>query len=256
MNNSILVRSLSRNSTLSTSSSSFVIQLNNNKIVLDGARKLKLKYFILYGTIYQVTSTSNYIDFNENSTNKSCTITPGFYDANTLASTIASTLTTASSGYNTYTVSYNSVTKLMTFSAGNSFSLLFSSGSHASSSMYKILGFTSSNGLTGIDTVAGTSVTSNYIVNLTLPLSLYINITTLGQNIVSTDADFFTFYIPSSATNGGIIEYKEHSYFYQDVRIPPNVNVIERLHIQIVGPNNVALNLNNSEFEMLLELVY
>lgn len=254
MNNFILVNSQSRNSSLSSSSSNLTILLND-KIRLNGRTKLSLEYFVCYATIFQIDATNNKIDFFENATNKSSTLTNGFYDATTLATEIKTRLDATSGGYNTFTVTYSTSTKKYTISAGNNFRLMFSTGSNASTSAWKVMGFSNSTGTSGIDTTSGTSTTSVDIINLSLPLSFYIQINNFGSvNFKSTDGDTFTFYIPASSSNGEIIEYKSNTHFQQVVQIPSNMNVIDRLDIVLKARNGTSLNLNGSEFEMILSI--
>ena len=168
---------------------------------------------------------------------------------------IGTVLTTASGGYNTYTVTYSTLTNKYTISASNNFQLLFSSGTNASTSPWKVTGFSNSNGTSGIDTTLSTSTTSTDVVNLSLPLSFYVQINTFGSsNFKTTDGDTFTFYIPSVSSNGGIIEYRSGGYFEQWINIPSYINVIERIDVVLRGRNGKDLNLNGSEFEMVLAI--
>ena len=255
MDNYLLIKSQSRNPTLSLSSSNFTILLND-KVMLLGRKQLGLVNFIGYNTLYNIDSSNNKIDFYENLiVMPPATLASGFYNANTLATEIGNALTTASSGYNTYTVTYSTLTNKYTVSAGNNFKLLFSSGKNASVSPWKVMGFSNSNGTSGIDTTLGTSATGNDIVNLTLPLSFYIQINSFGaSNFKSTDGDTFTFYVPSVASNGEIIEYRSGGFFEQWINIPSNINVIERINVVLRGRDGKDLNLKGSEFEMVLAI--
>lgn len=253
MSRDILIRSLSRTSG-STSSSDFTIQFFQ-RLALDTRRKLKLKYFMLYNTVYNITTSNQNIDFNENSTNKTCAIPVGIWDAVSLATQVGTSMTTASSGYNTFTCTYSLTTKKFTISAGNNFSLLFSTGSNASTSMWEPLGFASSNGLSGTNTTAATSTTGTQVSNLSLPLSLCILISNLTAPNVTSDGSMYSFYLPLSSSGGGIIEYFENSYFEQEIDIPMNFTQLDRLNILLVSANNTSVNLNGSEWEMILSLV-
>lgn len=254
MDNYILIKSQSRNPTLSLSSSNFTILLKD-KVILNGRKQLCLVNFLGYNTVYNIDSSNNTINFYENSTNKTAIIASGFYNADTLASEIQVVLNNASGGYNTYTVSYSILTNRYTISAGNAFQLLFSSGANAANSPWKVMGFSNSNGTSGIDTTLATSTTGNDVVNLSLPLSFYIQINSFGScNFLTTDGDTFTFYVPSVSSNGQIIEYRSGGYFEQWINIPSNINVIERISVVLKGRNGKELNLNGSEFEMVLAI--
>lgn len=254
MENYLLIKSQSRNPTLSISSSNFTILLND-KVMLYGRKQLCLVNFLGYNTLYNIDSNNNTINFFENSLNKTATLASGFYNANTLSTEISNVLTNASGGYNTYTVTYSTLTNKYTISAANNFQLLFSSGANASVSPFKVMGFSNSNGTSGIDTTLGTSTTGYDIVNLTLPLSFYVQINSFGSsNFKSTDGDTFTFYVPSVSSNGQIIEYRSGGYFEQWINIPSNMNVIERINVVLRGRDGKDLNLNGSEFEMVLAI--
>src|ERR1700744_2412566 len=247
----ILIRSLSRSSGTS-SSMTFTLKTPIN-VSRRGGALLRLEYFQFYNTLFNVTASNNALDFNENSTNKSITpIAVGIYDASTLASTVASALTTASGGYNTYTVTYNSTTKLFTFSASNAFTLLFGTGGYASTSLFKQFGFTSSSGLVGADSVTGTSCTSPYIANLSLPLSMYIIINDSTTLLQTTDGNNPHFYIPANSGSGGLVQFTRGEFFEQVIRY--NNTEMTYLQISLQFPNNASANLNGSEWEMILSV--
>ena len=91
MSKYILVRSQSR-STSSASSSNFEINLSP-PIRLYDAKRLKLEYMQIYGTIFNVDATNNNLDFFEDAKNKSIVaISPGIYDATSLGSSFQSAL--------------------------------------------------------------------------------------------------------------------------------------------------------------------
>src|ERR1700722_17622481 len=182
MSYDLLIRSSSRASN-SNNSSDFNIVLPES-FDCRGKQFVELKYFQCYNTIFNINNSNNCLNFNENSTNKSITpITPSNYDAPTLASTLQTALNTASASYNTYSVTYSASTKLFTISAGNSFTLQFLTGTNSSTSLWKILGWTSSNGLAPVDSATNTSVTSPYMSNLSGPLSIYLTISKVGSTL-------------------------------------------------------------------------
>lgn len=248
--NNIVIRSLSRQSS-STSSSNYIVQLNTPFIV-GNKRKLKLVYFVCYNTIYNVSSSNNNIDFKSGATTYSASVSAGIYDATTLATSLQTAMNNQLAGF---TVSYNINQKTYTISNASSFSLLFSSGSHASTSLWQVLGFSSSNGLNGVDTASATSTTSTQAVDFNLPLSMYIKLNNISTvEFLSSDQDYFSFYLPLNSSNGSIVEYTENQYFEQYITIPDNMRVINRFEVQYSGPNGTSVNLNGSESELVLSL--
>ena len=102
----LIVDSRDRDSSFN-SSCDFTINLSSS---LTNISKVRLNWCMIPNTSYNINSSNNVITFFENSTSKNTSLTVGWYDANSLATLLASSLTTASGGYNTYTVTYNSLT--------------------------------------------------------------------------------------------------------------------------------------------------
>ena len=88
---------------------------------------------------------------------------------------------------NAWSVSYNSNTKLFTISGTSAFQLLFSTGVNASTSLWKVLGFASSNGLSGIDTSSATSTSSTQVCQLTYPPLVYVKLSNSCDQTFSSD---------------------------------------------------------------------
>jgi hypothetical protein len=249
----LLIKSSSR-TTGSASSSNFTINLPES-FNCKGRRFLKLKYLQCYNTIYNVDATNNALNFNENSANKSITpLTPSGYTGTTLATALQTALNTASSGYNTYVVTYSASTGLFTISAGNPFTLLFSSGTNSSTSLWKVMGWTTSNGLSPVNSATASSVTSPYMANLTNPLSMYLNLSKVNSIIRTSDTPSipFTYNIPIKVPYGQLIELKEDQLEQKALISDPLFKVFT---VQLIGPNGNAVNLNGSEWEFMVTLV-
>jgi hypothetical protein len=246
----IIINSLSRQSS-STSSSNFTVQLPTPFCIGDYSF-IRLAYCLIPNTIYNITSTNNYIDFKVSGTNYSASISPGAYNANTLASALQTAMTSQLS--NSWTITYNSNQFTYTIGGTTAFQLLFSSGTHASTSLWEILGYASSNGLSGIDTTSSTSTTSTQVVNFTLPLAVYINLTNIcADQIFSSDGDTFSFVIPIDMEPGSVIEYDCLSNFSQYLKIPDNLNFINHFAVTLTSRNNQTVSLNGSEWFFVIE---
>lgn len=94
-------------------------------------------------------ATNNSIDFNDGSL---CVayLTAGDYDADSLAAHIAARMTAV--GGQTYTCTYSNTTNRFTISASSTFSILWSSGSHHSTTVGEHIGFDVSQDDTGTNT--------------------------------------------------------------------------------------------------------
>lgn len=235
----------------SQSSSNFSIQLPSPFYIND-YDYIRLTYAQFYNTIYNVTTSNNFIDVKISSSTYSANITPGVYNANTFGSALQTALTAAIS--NTWTVTYNSNQLTYTIGGASNFQLLFSSGTHAAVSMWRMTGFASSNGLTGIDTTNGTSTTSTQVVNFSLPLYFYINLTNIcADKIFTSDGDSFSFVIPLDASSGSIVQYDSLSNFPQYLKRPDNLNVINNVSVSLTSRSSSGISLNGSEFFFILE---
>ena len=86
-----------------------------------------------------VSATTQYVDFDEGSTELTATLTSGSYSLTDFITELARAMTAA--GGQTYTVSLNRSTRQITISATGNFSLLLSSGTHIASSGLILAGF-------------------------------------------------------------------------------------------------------------------
>lgn len=211
---------------------------------LDG--EYDLRCLLLTNTFYNVDSTNNKIYFNENSSNKTATITPGYYTVSTITTAVKSALDTASGGYNTFTVSIDSATKKMTFSASNNFSFVFTSELTPYNTAHDILGIGYRN------TTAATSYTATNIVNLGDPMSVYINIDAADNQFMSASNDVFgCIFVPLVKVYGEVIEINQLNY-PQTIKIKHT----NRLRIQIRDADGQIRGLNGGRFQMWLSKKY
>ncbi len=109
-----------------------------------------------YSSIYYlgspITDDNKYLDFKEGVTNYLATLNSGGYSHTELMTEVKRAMDAA--GGQTYTVSMNRATRIVTISASSVFSLLVSSGTSAASSVFGMLGFTGSD-RTGSNTYSG-----------------------------------------------------------------------------------------------------
>ncbi len=117
-----------------------------------------------------INSKNNKIDFTEGGGQLTATLTPGSYSPTTLCTEIDTRLTAA--GAQSYTVSFNSITRKFTIvQGGATFSLLFGSGTNAYISSSDVLGYNLE------DQVGALTYTSQYalsgISRLSKPITMY-----------------------------------------------------------------------------------
>lgn len=205
----ITIRSIDRH-TSSESSSNCKFYLTPG-IDLGEAKKttLKLEFAQIFNTPYHIQASNCVIDFYENGSDKVATLSHGYYDAGSLASEIASKMTTAS-GVNTFLVTYATLTRRFTFTANTmNFQMKLLTGASAASSPWRELGFLSSNGLAAVDSTIAMAITPDFPVNLTLPMSWYVNIPELGLRSQSTSSTqpIYSLYLPMTSSSGFLSEY-------------------------------------------------
>lgn len=241
MGDLILIRSRDRTGN-STSSHNFQLDLKGSPIE---AGTYSIQFINIQNTAYPIRSGVNdKIYFNENSTNKTATITAGYYSESTLTTAVKSALDTASGGFATFTVTISASTKLMTISSTQSFSLKF--GTNTSSSAARTLGFAAS------DTSAATSQTATSMINLTDPLSANIRIREASSKGFScVNGGYGQILIPLDVAFGYFKFYKIDD-FPQQLKF---VNKATVLNVEIRDMEGNLLDLNQSDWEILLKKV-
>lgn len=240
----LLIRSADR---LSSSNSSADFQVKFSQTIFipipDQLSSVSLVYASIPNTIYNITSSNNSINWNDGSSTLTTTIPVGSYSSSTLSSTLATAMTTSSSGHGnlTITISFSTLTYFFTISAGSNFTLNFNS---ASTTMASILGFNKSS-LSGSSSYTGTVVPSIFA-----PQHLEIRITELSKPNYSSAECNYSFLIPVPVNSGNFIEYKEKEYFTQKVY---TYNNFSSLSVQLCQ-NGSVVSLNNADWELALAI--
>jgi hypothetical protein len=109
--------------------------------------------------IESVTNENFYLDFNEGSGQLSAEIESGHYTHTALALAIQEAMNAV--GTQAYAVAFNRTTRAYTISSVANFSLLLTTGTHAGSDIYSLIGFTGAN-RTGANTYTGSAAGSEY----------------------------------------------------------------------------------------------
>lgn len=221
---------------LNPSSSSYYLQIVP---VLTNVSTAKLKYVTLPNTIYNVRSTNcNLILKQASGASINISIPYGYYNVSTICIMLQQLLTNVST--QTYTVTYSSTTFLLTISAPGAFLLDFS----GLQSCATLLGFLP------IATSSDVVHTGTNAMHLQID-TLYIVIDEFGKGIVGKNGKPYTFMIPLDENSGSIINYNNKSTFNQVV--PVNSVPLYELHVKLLLPNDEVVDLNGSDWSMLLE---
>ena len=234
MSNLFLFRSRDRLSD-SVGSHNFTMNITNTPLRGNYA----LEFLNIQNTIYTIrTNYNDILYFNENSTNKSATITAGYYTSSTISAALKTALDSASGGFATFTVTFSTTTQKITISSTQDFSLKFATTDNSSA---RLLGFNN------VNTNAATTVTSNNVVNFSDPLSINIFIAEANSsNFSSSNGGHGTFLVPIDVSFGGFKYYKS-----DDFKQIVNFVGTNKLSIQVrsmEGSNAVDLNASDWEF--------
>lgn len=179
------------------------------------AGRYLIRSFLLANTFYNVDSTNNIIYFNENSTNKTATITAGYYTSSTFPAAVKTAMDTASGGYNTFTVTLDSATKKVTIAAGNAFSFKFATNLNTGLGAQDLIG------VGPLDTSAVTSYTCTRVMNLADPMAVLVQIDPVSDNIRSMYGSASgCIYIPIVKPWGDIVEINDTTEYPQSITLP------------------------------------
>lgn len=206
---------------------------------LDG--KYRLAYCMIPDSVYNVrTGVNDMIYFNDNATNKSATLSAGYYTGSSLAAAVASVMTTASA-FQVYTCAYSTTTGKIATSAGANFYFRWSV---TAASAAVVMGYNAT------DTPAATSSASTNVLGLSGLLSLFIDIkeASLGGNIQSVDGLQSHLYIPLNTGFGAYVSLEEQN-LPQDIVFSQATRL---LSISIRDSSNALVDLNGANWECLL----
>jgi hypothetical protein len=221
---------------LNPSSSSYYLQIVP---VLTNVSTAKLKHVILPNTVYNVRSNNcNFIIREAGSTAITISIPYGYYNVSTMCIMLQQLL--SSVGTQTYAVTYSSTTFLLTISAPGAFLLDFG----GLQSCAALLGFLP------IATTSDVLHTGTNAMHLQIDV-LYIVIDEFSRGIIGKNGKPYTFMIPLDENSGSIINYNNKSTFTQVVQV--NSVPLYELHVKLLLPNDELVDLNGSEWSMLLE---
>lgn len=245
----------------SASSSNFIYKLNRP---VEHVHRIGVRRVILPFSYYVFNSNNNVITFDEGGGDLTATITAGNYTKTELETEIKTRMDAA--GGDTYTVSINTNTYLLTISSTGTFELDFRTSTNAASA-YDQLGFDDANYAT-----AG-SHTSPNAVNLNGPLALYIRSNELsggtrgrfinqnvGSNIIFeiTVTALPNEMILAQTATPIMIEYVQDRHYTSGQHVNENSKfgrTIRDIDISLIDDSGDVVNLNGRNIIIELDIV-
>lgn len=210
---------------------------------MNNCQKIELMSFSVPNTQNNVTQTNNTIYFNDG-INRNVSIPVGNIDLPTLLTSIKSALESVSAL--TYTVTYTLSQKIQIVATGN-FRFMF--GTNTIGSAAAIMGFNN------VDTVLSPFQLAPNVVNLSLPLYFYVCVDEFSTTTKSSNNfDNASFTILNNANGGDVVTFTETSFYPQEARVTDNN--IQTLHVQLKNYNNQIMDLQGSNWCMLLRIYY
>ncbi len=242
MNHPQFVRISSGNRTSSsTSSSQFTILLPS---AINDVKSVSFAKCALPITWYNVSAAlgNNTFIVNRSSTNYTYTVPDGSYNITTLMSQIQTGINALDA--NTYVITYSTTTFLVNISGSAAFVV------KGTGLINKLLGFPTT------DSSSSTSNSASSVPQLYHPETAYLMISQLGVSTTTSFAnDQATFTIPISENSESIQQYDSNSNYDQIIEFLFPIT-LHQLDITLKMKNNQILNLNNADFDFILELEY
>lgn len=223
-------------------SSNYSLQLPQ---AIKNVKAIELLSVSIPATIYNIDSENNKFYYIDNGVDKVVTIPSASYSSTTIILTLQSLM--AAFGTNTYTVTYNTSTYKIQITSNANFSLRF--GSFRTNSISSVLGFAD------VDTVLSLTVMATNALDLAEPDYYIIDVKEFFQMARTTKNDTGTFIIPCVNLTDGTSEIFNKNTGYNYCEIYQDCN-ITTLNVTIKTHNNKIVNLNGSNWFMILKLNY
>ena len=215
----------------------------NNKFTLDKRISgiYKLVSFVSTNNIYNINQFNNKIYWNENGTDRTTTLTEGYYNSSDFTTHLSTQLNSDASG--TITVTFNNNTRKFTITDTVNFHFTF--GTNTSNNGRKLLGFNASDG------TAATSQVSTNSIDLNTCKNIFITISQDDERKIE-GIDFFnaSLVINGTADFGETLRYIDDDNFHQQVKFKKT----KTLELQIHDSNNNNIDLN-SEYQIILQKI-
>lgn len=194
-------------------------------------------------TMYNITSINNIVYFNDGVV-RNFAIPVGNYSVYDFIVALQTGFNSVSANY---VVTYSNVSMKINITGLLAFRLLF--GTYNVNSASYIMGFNAVDSGTAL-----ISQTSNNCIDLSLPLYICCDIPEFNTNTKSTNDSSSSFVFPNAVNGGDIISYSEMSDYKQCSVI--SLNFIQNIHVRFTIPGNYDLDINNSDWIMVVRLHY
>lgn len=210
---------------------------------LIGVKRIRLLYFSIMHTFYNITSRNNTLTFEDPVGNPiQLTLTPGSYSINLLLDAIKTQMDALGTQPSGYTITFDPISHLVTFSATNDFRLLFGTDS----ALADLLGFDP------VDTPVGTSFTAQRVYNLAYPNHIIVKVNEIPSNVYSADGRTSNYIVPVDVPFGDKIVFKSRDYWLNELSFLEPIN-LTTLSLTIM--DNLGTNLDSYDFTAVLEFI-
>ncbi len=228
---------------LDSSQRAYYTTTNAGAFTLTVQRPLKGRWRLCQAYVpvsqFNVGATNNVIYFYENNVAKTATLTPGYYDSNSLLTEVATQMNAASGGYAAYSVTQSALPLRITIASTQPFSLQFQT--YTANSAASILGYLP------VDTALATSQLATNISNLLSVRSYNISINNQSGFLDATGR-LCTFVIPVMSNTGGLAVYEPSITFPQHIDF---CQPTATLKIQVTDDNGTPIALSCDFFLIL-----
>lgn len=241
----LLINSDDRDSTLSTSSSNYLVNLPISINRGQEFKRVTLKNCNIPLATYNVRlGVNDQIVWNRGG-DFVYTVPPGAYTATALATQIQAGMNGVDA--NGYVVTYSATTFKITITGIAVFSLNWVTNANQGRDIDYQIGFNQ------VDTAALTSHTGNNVINLHYPKNILIAIDEFGQvGQTAASSQNYTFIIPVLDKDGGEVgNFREMQFFEQTTNL--FTGNIGSLRVRLTDENGAPLDLNGADWTFVVE---
>lgn len=223
-------------------SSNYTLQLPQ---AIKDIKAIELLTASIPATIYNIDQYNNKFYYNDLGIDRTVTIPHGSYSSSSLISTLQSLMNAFATFI--YIVTYNPTTYKVQINCSGAFSLRF--GTFRTNSISRVLGFED------VDTGFISSLVGSNALDLAEPDYYIVDIKEFFQEARTTKNDLGTFILPCVNLTDGTQEIFTKNAGYNYVEVYQGCN-ITTLNVILKTHGNRILNLNNSDWYMILKLHY
>ena len=216
---------------------------SNNVFTLDNRiqGQYQLLTFTTTNNMYNVTANNNKIYWNENGSNKTTTLTNGYYDSTDFKTELSTQLNSSASG--TITVTLDDNTRKFTIT--DTLNFYFTFATNTTNSARKLLGFNASDGTNATSQTSDTPCDLNSCKNIFLTINEDNH-----RNIRGIDFFNSSFVINSTGDFGETLRYINVDNFNQFIKFRDT----KKLTVSFHDSNNNSVDLN-SEYQIILSKI-